>query len=125
MTPADALAGALGPLLEIPGRLAELDARLAAFEIRLARIDEAVRARSASASTTDLLTTAEAATIARVRPATVRDWIRDGRLPASSPPGSRLRLVCRADLLAFLRGGEGRSERADLDALADKIVRPH
>ncbi len=123
MTPADALAAALGPLLDLPGRLATLDARLAAFEALLARIDEAVRGRSAAASASDLLTTADAAKIASVRPATVRDWIRRGRLPASIPPGARRRLVRRADLLAFLRGGEGRPEGADLDALADKIVR--
>lgn len=122
MTPADALAGALGPLLDLPGRLAALDARLARIEEEL-RSRPVPAASAPAASPADLLTTAEAATVAKVRPATVRSWIREGRLPASSPPGSRRRLVRRADLLAFLRGGEGRPERADLDALADKIVR--
>ncbi len=125
MTPADALAAALGPLLDLPARLDSLGARLAALETLLTRIDEAVRARSPAVAPADLLTTAEAAKVARVRPATVRGWIRSGRLAASVPPGSRRRLVRRGDLLAFLRGGgEGRPECADLDALADRIVRP-
>lgn len=46
-------------------------------------------ARPARGARDELLTVAEAATIARVKPRTIRRWIRQGRLPAITLAGSR------------------------------------
>jgi excisionase family DNA binding protein len=59
--------------------------------------------------TTELLTVPEAAALAKVKPATIRTWIADGKLAASRV------------------GRRHRIRRADLDALAhdDQPPRPH
>ncbi len=59
----------------------------------------------ATPSVDDLLTPNEAAELLRIRPRTVRAWIRSGRLPAMrTDPGRGGRLlVRRSDLLALLQ----------------------
>ncbi len=88
MTPADALAGALGPLLELPGRLAALDARLARIEEDLARL-----IRSAPSA---LVPIDEAARLMGVSVSTVRRQIKDGSIPSR-----RIGRSVRVDLAAL------------------------
>jgi excisionase family DNA binding protein len=64
------------------------------------------------------LSTAEAASLARVKRKTVAGWIRGGRLVAVRPPGTRKYLIAKADLEAFL-AAEAHLERGrSLDAEA-------
>lgn len=129
MTAAEDIGRALAQLLALPERLASMEARLA-------RIEEAQRPRIVQApaeSPEDLLTVEEAASIAKVEPATVREWIRpatrrtrkvrspEKRLRACKPPGSSYWRICRADLLAFLRGHAG---EGDLESAACRIASP-
>ena len=51
-----------------------------------------------------LLTVDEAADLVRVKPATIRDWIADGRLPEAGRAGRRIR-VRAGDVLEVVAGG--------------------
>lgn len=72
---------------------------------------------AAKPSNDEYLSAAAAAKVAGVHPATIRSWVRDGRLPEHRA-GNRVR-VSRADLEELLRAGPRRAE-ADLspEALA-------
>ncbi len=61
--------------------------------------------QSPATSSDDLLKPAEAAKLLRVKPMTIRFWIRSGRLPAlRTDPGRGGRLLIRrGDLLAVLQ----------------------
>lgn len=74
----------------------------------------------------ELLETDVCAAEAKVRSATVREWIRSGLLPAGGPPYR----VRRGDLKAYLatRGVKRRQSvaphrRLDMDALVEEVVR--
>ncbi len=89
-------------------------------EVRLALRDEMVRIRNPAAATAaegDYLSVAEAATLIRVHPATIRGWIREGRLPR--PRAGRHYRVKRSELQDFAASLARASP--DLDALADKL----
>jgi excisionase family DNA binding protein len=61
------------------------------------------------------LTLDEAAAAVRVRPATIRTYIREGKLPAKKLPGGKNLLIDQADLLAMLedaRAGEEEESEA-------------
>lgn len=79
-----------------------VDAALAALRTLVAHL---VREELASRqpANDDLLTPQEAAAVAKVAPATVRRWIRDGRLPCHRA-GRHLR-VRRAELETMLASG--------------------
>jgi len=66
-----------------------------------------------------LLTTAEAAALMGVKPATIREWVAAGRLTAHGT--SRALRVSRAELLA-LRPGRAGAEVVDLEARAAAIL---
>jgi excisionase family DNA binding protein len=115
VTSGDALARALDALLAVPEQLADI-------RERLARLEATQGPRPVPTPTErpeDLLTTQEAARVASVRAATVSEWARSGRLPASKPAGSRQYRIRRADLQAFLRGHAG---DGDLEATACRIA---
>ena len=70
--------------------------------------EEVERALAARVATVEYLDTGAAAVAARVSPATVRRWIRAGRLERCGA-GPRI-LVRRADLDRLLRSGAGARE---------------
>ncbi|HEX9048981.1 MAG TPA: helix-turn-helix domain-containing protein [Anaeromyxobacter sp.] len=88
MTPADALGAALGPLVDVPGRIAALDARLARIEEALATL----RRSTPSA----LVPIDEAARILGVSVSTVRRQVRSGAIPSR-----RIGRSVRVDLAAL------------------------
>lgn len=64
--------------------------------------EELAREREARSSGTELLTTSEASALAKVKPATIRTWIRTGQLRATTV-GRSIR-IARAELDAVLSG---------------------
>ena len=70
-------------------------------EVR-ALVREEVRRALGEATAPDSLTTEQAADAAGVTPKTIRQWIADGRLPASHR--GRLRVIRRTDLSTLLAG---------------------
>ena len=64
-----------------------------------------------------LLTVDEAADLVRVKPATIRDWIADGRLPEAGRAGRRIR-VRAGDVLEAVAGGRRQRDNADAANLA-------
>jgi excisionase family DNA binding protein len=63
----------------------------------------------------------EAAKIALKKPATIRDWIKDKRLKATKPKGSRQYLIAREDLDRCLSGDQ--VAVVDVKSLAASILR--
>jgi excisionase family DNA binding protein len=93
VTPADALAGALGPLVDLPARLAALD-------LRLARIEEALAALRRSTPSA-LVPVDEAARLLGLSVSTVRRQIKSGALPSR-----RIGRSVRIDLAALRGAGQ-------------------
>jgi DNA-binding transcriptional MerR regulator len=54
---------------------------------------------------TELLTSADAAKVADVTPATIRTWTASGALPSMSTPSGQ-RIIRRADLIAYIETRE-------------------
>ena len=81
--------------------------------------DEIVSSGGGSSSTERLMTVAEAAGYARVKEATIREWINEGKLPALQA-GNRWR-IRPGDLEAAMAPAGGTA--VNLDAEADNIIR--
>ena len=91
-------------------------------EVRLVIRDEIAKLRGAMVGATkadagDYLSVAEAATLIRVHPATIRGWIREGQLPQHR--AGRHYRVKRSELQAFAASLS--KTTVDLDALATKL----
>jgi len=76
--------------------------------------------RASPAAPDDFLSVREAARMAGVCPATVRTWLRSGRLTRYG--SARLPRVRRADLLRFLSMPEGTSQDRSIHEQADSIL---
>lgn len=74
----------------------------------------------ASGGTQEYLTTDEAASMARVEPATIREWVRRGDLRRHQA-GRELR-VRRDELAAFLASGRRSEAEHNVESLAAKIL---
>ncbi|MBI5511056.1 MAG: helix-turn-helix domain-containing protein [Deltaproteobacteria bacterium] len=81
----------------------------------------AATAEHQKAPAPEVLTTEQAAEIANVTPATVRQWVREGSLRATRIHGSRQLRILRNDLLRHLCGDE--ATRLDGDAEIDQKAR--
>lgn len=80
------------------------DAALAGLRALISElVDEALAKRAAQPANDEYMTPEQAAALANVAPATVRRWVRDGKL-AGHHAGRRVR-VLRADLEELLRAG--------------------
>jgi excisionase family DNA binding protein len=71
-----------------------------------------VLARLESLDVKDVLTTAQAAAVAGVKPKTIRRWIEDHGLPASQHKGTRGKRIRREDLDAFLTQARAHAAQA-------------
>ena len=86
----------------------------------LARLRESLSARPAPVDEDALLSTSQAAELMGVRPATVRQWIDEGRL---TPHGSQRAIrVSRRELLALRPDRDG-AEVISLEQRAEAILR--
>ncbi|MDB4958100.1 MAG: hypothetical protein JWO36_5669 [Myxococcales bacterium] len=75
--------------------------------------EEIAKERAAQERGSELMTTADAATIARVKPPTIREWVAKGRLRARLVSGRYMRFT-RADLDAAMAG----PKRQNLDPVS-------
>ena len=80
------------------------DAALASLRALIAQlVEEALAQRAAVAANDEYLSPEQAASVARVSPATVRRWVREGKLPGHHA-GRRVR-VKRSELESLMREG--------------------
>lgn len=77
--------------------------------------------RAAVTAGSELMTTAEAADFARLKPATIREWVRTERLRAQYI-GRRLRIT-RAALEAAMTVGRGKRSTESVEARARRAAR--
>ena len=111
------------PTLAIEAALRVLLRDVVRDEVRAAIREELAATLAATAggpSTSEFLTTEEAATVARVEPATVREWVRRGDLRRHQA-GRELR-VRRDELEEFLANGRRSETEHTVEGLAVKIL---
>lgn len=82
---------------------------------------EALATLKAPAHVSELMTTGEAAELARRAPETIRAWVRTGKLKRYGANG-RL-LVRRDELLELLQSESGRVTDDELEAMAGQLLR--
>jgi excisionase family DNA binding protein len=81
------------------------------------------RSRESASAGERLLTVEEAAAFCNVTPPTVREWIRQGHLPALLPGGGRSYRIRRTDLDAFLaRPAASRGAPRSVDEQVNEIL---
>lgn len=97
------------------------DAVRQALEEQLPAVLSKVAPATVAAPASDYLTPDEAGALARVKPETVREWVRQGRLPGHHA-GRSLR-VRRDELEGFMRGRQEGPTEAELEKRALAIVR--
>ena len=73
-------------------------------------------------SESEILTTAEAANVAKVTVETIRSWIKSNRLHASPLPGGREYRITRQDLIRCLRTDERRADSPDIERMAQQVL---
>ena len=89
--------------------------------VRAVAREEVARALAEVTNPSEYLTTAEAATHARVEQGTIRRWIRAGRLTGHR--SGRKLVVRRADLERLMRGDEaGELSDDQIDAMARRLA---